>query len=376
MSTSLSRSPGVINCVTWSTAKGAKWWGRVGIHSGDRGRGLFCTQPIPQYDFALAVPLEATFSFLNFEKDTDFPLRVSPADFGETLPWWPDLDWGTFSLMMWMTAGYIKNDPRVAHYMAALPRPQQNEQFSSSFVVLNSIASQAMRSREYLEVSSPVAAQCRVPPEMFDFNLAWMYTMIRSRSVPLWSRHGGGHSYFSTTVYAEESSSSPNSRGGGGGGGDVSCLVPMLDFVNHSHEPNATVGFPDEEMVSFLMKERGMTSPHMFVLQTQRDLAPGDELLVDYNINYGFDPEMFSVWFDTPLKDPVTEMGNNQRVDDGDAVPRADVVEDPNSRRLRRQRAKEMTEARKHVTTIPSTPDVDDLSDEQLDKMLNESFSN
>jgi len=272
--------------VTWSAWKGARWWGRVAVDEGLRGRGLFSTQSIPLYDFVLVVPLSATFSFLNFQGDDSFLLRVTSEDFGQQLSWWPDLDWGTFSLVVWLTRAWLTNDPVASAYLGSLPRDDR------SFPVLRSIARQAMTSPEYRSSTERIAAQLRMPAEVFDSNIEWMYTMVRSRSVPLWSRGGTGHPAFAETVYAREAKE----------GGDVACLVPFLDLVNHSQEPNSVIGIPEPSMVEYLRKERDVQASDLYVIQALRDISPGEEIVVDYNVNYGFDSDMFAAWFDTPLR--------------------------------------------------------------------------
>eukprot|EP00759_Apiculatamorpha_spiralis_P041977 PhF_6_TR40363/c0_g1_i1/m.60068 len=281
--------------VMWSSKEGARWWGKICIREGPRGRGLYSTQHIPTYDFALAVPVKSTFSFLNFETEENFPLRVLPSDYHLPLPWWPDLDWGTFSLMIWLTKNYILHDQSTAPYLMTLPRDEH------AFPVLRSIAKQAIRSTEYRDSVKPVAAMCRVPEEVFDENVLWMYCMIRSRSIPLWSKQGQGHPYFEQTKYATVSQDHQDV--GEVVHGDVACMVPLLDMVNHSHQPNATIGIPDQQMMEYLSTEGEVESPHVFVLQAMREIKAGEELVVDWNTNYGFDKDVFNAWFDTPYVD-------------------------------------------------------------------------
>ena len=306
----------IVDLIVWSRLSGITWWNKIGLNNGSRGRGLFATQSVQKNDIVLSVPLRSTFSFLNFELERTFPLKVTPQDYGLGLSWWPDLDWGTFTLIAWLTSKSLVENPNTQPYIAALPRFSDNSESASEkpleqFAVLRSIARQSMRSREYVEITEQLVSQSVSNRRHFDSEFEWLYTMVRSRSIPVWTQQGG-HEAFRSTLYGKESAHS----------GDVCCLVPMLDMVNHSlNNPNVSIGFPGEEVTDYIMENAPSrrknvevsesfclpnVSEKAFILLTAKsDIQAGDEILMDYNQFYGFDSDIFSAWFNTPLKDEV-----------------------------------------------------------------------
>ena len=302
--------------LVWARTHGIRWWNRVCIKNGIRGRGLFATQTLLPQDVALAVPLSSSFSLLNFEQDGEFPLRVEPEDFDHTLAWWPDLEWGTFALIVWLTKAYIQRDSRCLSYLNVLPIPATSggvltqKSVREDFPVLRSIARQAQSTAEYKDVIAPVAAQCRLPPEVFNDYLVWMYTMIRSRALPIWSRSGDGHPSFANTNYGRKrsvelcgtSSDSNTSESRG----DAFAMFPLLDMMNHSENAcNMSIGFAGKEFTTHFTESDQEQSSDFVIAQATKEIAPGEELLVNYNENFGFDGDLFAAWFDIPLHDNV-----------------------------------------------------------------------
>ena len=309
-------SRSIVDLIVWSRLSGANWWNKVGISHGKNGRGLFATQSLQANDIVLSVPLRSTFSFLNFELEQAFPLKVSPRDYSTGLAWWPDLDWGTFALIAWLVCKSMLENPNTQPYIGALPRFNEASGAhqagdAEQFAVLRSIARQSMRSAEYTEVTKPLVSQTASKRRHFDAEFEWMYTMVRSRSIPIWTQQGG-HAAIRATPYGQNTEAE-------GGSGDICCIVPMVDMINHSRKPNVTIGFPGEEVSEFIEANSPSkridvevsesfclpsVSPKAYiVVRTKDEIQAGEELLMDYNQFYGFDPDIFAAWFDIPLDD-------------------------------------------------------------------------
>ena len=314
-----------MDLIVWSRLSGITWWNKIAISNGVRGRGLFTTQSIAANDIVLSVPLRATFSFLNFEYERKFPIKVAPHDYGLSLSWWPDLDWGTFALIAWLTSKSLQRNPNTNPYIQALPRymdsPQSDalENPNAPFGILRSIALQSMRSKEYVEATESLITYSNSHRAQFDQEFLWLYTMVRSRSIPLWSSQGG-HEAFRNTVYGKHSENS---------NGDMCCIVPMLDMINHaSADANVSIGFPGEEVSDLIIEHSASKpvevdlsddfclpriSPKAFiVVRAVQDLPAGIELLMNYNAFYGFDEEIFSAWFDIPLREGLSQGDGRQ----------------------------------------------------------------
>lgn len=52
-------------------------------------------------------------------------------------------------------------------------------------------------------------------------------------------------------------------------------LVPIIDLALHSPTPNSTIGYPDAEMLQWMMQEKHINAKkddNYFVMQAMRDI--------------------------------------------------------------------------------------------------------
>jgi hypothetical protein len=275
--------PHLVNVVTWAVMNGFRHFRRLNITA----CSLAAKSRIPKFDFIAVLPAVASLSVHTVQTDTSFPLGVTFKNYAEPLPWWNDLNWGTFAQIMHLAKTKLTTEGGVASYVN-LRAPSDN----SMALAQHCIALQ--KSPEYAEMSAKVLTTCRgkTADELNDAFLR-CYLLVKLYGVPLWSSSGVGHRFFAESQFVRSSKAH----------GDVVALLPIFDFAGHSATPNATVGQPDDDMVQWLRQERDLPqSDHLFVLQALRDVEPGEEITVDRNINYNFDPDAFRAWFGFPYR--------------------------------------------------------------------------
>lgn len=56
--------------------------------------------------------MQATQSVLNIADDTTFPLKVSPANYGDEMPFWQDLNYGSFVFVAFLAKVLLLGHPR------------------------------------------------------------------------------------------------------------------------------------------------------------------------------------------------------------------------------------------------------------------------
>lgn len=249
-------------------------------------RGLVATANIPQYDFVSVVPVTAALSPLNVVQDSSFPLKISPQNFGNDLPWWPDMTWGSFAFVAMLTQCWITGNVKgIQSYLDVLP-------FESSMPI-GKMADVAQKSPEYRAAVEPLVNASRSTDENFDHALRHIYCLFRRHGIPLWSASTGGHPYFGKNELLAPKQ------------GDLIGLVPTIDFALHSAKPNSAVGFPDSDMRYWLAQEKGMQMDSEYiVLQATRDIRQGEVITMDRNQFFGFDEETFNAWFGYPYRIP------------------------------------------------------------------------
>jgi hypothetical protein len=251
-----------------------------------RPAGLTAIEPIPANDFAVVVPCRATLSVLNVTDDPLSPVKAGPQNFGEELPWWPDLTWGSFAVIAHMARVMVTQQPKgVYSFLDLLP-------FDPGMPV-GRVADAAQKSRMYQQAVRPMQLACRVPEEEFDVALRHAYCLFRRHAVPFWTSSGGGHPHFASCELAAKCTS---------GKGEILGLIPVVNMAAHSSKPNAVIGSPDSDMLAYLAQTRDISDPNLFVLQAIADIRPGEEITVDKNSFYGFDEETFAAWFGFPFR--------------------------------------------------------------------------
>jgi hypothetical protein len=189
-----------------------------------------------------------------------------------------------------MTQTLLKGSPRgLNSYLEVLPFDQG--------IPIARVAEVAMKTKPFLTSVRPVIASCKVRDEEFLNSFKHAYCLFRRHGIPFWSAAAGGgcHPYFASSPFTQE------------GAGDIIGMVPIADIAVHSCQPNAVIGFPDGEMVDWLVRSKGiMTAKEsgVFVLQALRDIKPGELITVNKNAFYNFEEDVFKAWFGYPFKPP------------------------------------------------------------------------
>ncbi|RNE99392.1 hypothetical protein TraAM80_08213 [Trypanosoma rangeli] len=284
MSARLARcDPRLLDFVTWTVLKGCRLFQRVHITP----LGLVATSTIPAYDFVAVVPTSTTLSLLNLAEDASFPLKVSPQNHGEELAFWPDLTYGSFAFIGYLTKVLRSGSPRGERsYLDVLP-------FDPGMAI-GSVADAAQKTKDYSEMIEPLKRVCK--SQDVEFNLAFRhaYCLFRRHAIPFWSNTeagGAGHPDFQHSPFAEI------------GHGDILGMVPLLDLALHSPEPNASIGYPDADMLQWLAQEKKagiQVDKGYFVMQAQRDIHRGEVITVNKNAYFNFDDATFTAWFGYP----------------------------------------------------------------------------
>ncbi|EPY40304.1 hypothetical protein AGDE_03624 [Angomonas deanei] len=220
---------------------------------------------------------------LTVAEENNFPIKFSPKNFGEEMPFWHDLNRGSFAFVSFLAKVLLTGHPRgVQSYLDVLPFDQE--------MPMGIIADKAQGSPEYRECVKPLVELCKTDSVEFDLAFRHAYCLFRRHAIPFWSttdNWSGGHPFFQTSPFAQ-------SRG------DIMGMVPVLDLALHSPDPNASVGYPDAEMLQWLSQERNIgvkSDKGYFVMQALRDIQEGEVVSVNKNAYFNFDDDTFRAWF-------------------------------------------------------------------------------
>ncbi|KAG5492803.1 hypothetical protein JKF63_01383 [Porcisia hertigi] len=285
-------NPTLLDFVTWAVLKGCRLFQRVHITP----QGLIATERISEFDFVAVVPVEATQSVLSIADDPSFALKVSPEEHGEPVPFWEDLSRGSFAFVGFLTKVLLTGHLRgVRSYLDVLPFDQE--------LPIGKVADEAQTTKGYREWTAPLVAQCKVEECDFDLAFRHAYCLFRRHAIPFWSSSdvgSAGHPYFQQSLFAQR------------GRGELMGMVPVMDLALHSPKPNATIGYPDEEMLQWLLQRKNAAVPQTksyFVMQALRDIEEGEVISVNKNAYFNFDADTFKAWFGYPNVSQVAEKG-------------------------------------------------------------------
>lgn len=316
--------PNLLNSVTWAVLNGCRLFHRVQV---EPHVGLRATERIQAYDFVSLTPVEATQSLFSVAEDSHhFPLLTSPQNYGEPLPFFtpneaPDLanmNRGSFSFICYMAVALFTSQPQGLHsYLRVLPASDwvtspatlAAKRFFSSSSQNNNVAA----FRDYV---TPVLSHAKISSsEEFERAFCHAFGLFRRHAVPLWSpsmRSSPNKScmrYFEASPFTRHDRSDPlpklNRETESKWSGEIVGLVPFSDFAAHSREPNAAIGFPDEESLMWIQQEKRMKKLPQngcVALQALRDIEPGDIITVDKNAFFNFDSSTFEWWFGFPYE--------------------------------------------------------------------------
>nr|CCC93066.1 unnamed protein product [Trypanosoma congolense IL3000] len=272
--------PMLLDFVTWAVLQGCRLFQR--IHT--TRAGLVATEPIQAYDFVAVVPTTATLSLLTVSDDLSFPLRVSPVNSGERLSFWSDLTFGSFVFVAYLARVLQTGRPRgIRSYLDVLP--------VDSEMPIGRVADAAQSTKDYKELVAPLRAVSRSGDVDFDVTFRHAYCLFRRHGVPFWTGSavgGTGHPEFQYSPFVTA------------GKGDIIGMVPIVDLALHSPEPNATIGYPDRDMLQWLAQEKKASVKEdrgYFVMQALRDIRCGEMVTVDKNIFFNFSDDQFYAWF-------------------------------------------------------------------------------
>lgn len=273
-------NPSLLDFVTWAVLKGCRLFQRVHITP----MGLVATDHIPEYDFVAVVPVEASQCVINVCQSARFPLQVSPDNHWEEVPFWPDLNRGSFAFVSFLATVAVTGHPRgVQSYLDVLPFDQA--------MPVGKLADVAQKTDGYRECTAPVVKACKVERPVFDLAFRHAYCLFRRHAIPFWSCSESGsvgHPYFQNSPFTKMSS------------GELMGMVPVLDLAVHSPTPNAAIGFPDDEMLRWLAQEKKsgvQPEKSYFVMQAVRDIREGEVVSVNKNAYFNFDDDTFKAWF-------------------------------------------------------------------------------
>ncbi|GET92904.1 hypothetical protein, conserved [Leishmania tarentolae] len=286
-------NPTLLDFVTWVVIKGCRLFQRVHITP----QGLVATERIPEFDFVAVIPVEATQSLLNVADDPNFAFKVPAERHGEPVPFWEDLTRGSFAFLGFLTKVLLTGHPRgVKSYLDVLP--------FDPVMPIGNVADAAQATKGYKEWTAPIVAQCKVEESDFDAAFRRAYCLFRRHAIPFWSSRdagGSGHPYFQHSSFAQR------------GRGELMGMVPVMDLALHSPHPNATIGYPDEEMLQWLSlhkKEAVRQEKGYFVMQALRDIERGEVISVNKNAYFNFDDEAFKEWFGYPNVAQISAEGS------------------------------------------------------------------
>lgn len=294
-----------LDLVTWAVLSGCRLFGRVRVVQMNRRIGLLATEYIPEYDFVALTPVEATQSILSAVQDTKFPISsmCCPDDYGESVPFWPDLNRGSFAFVAYIASAILTGNPKGLRVYcdAALPQLIQEESNADGGGFLRAHAQERVQSREFQSFTAPIARSLLVDPERFGDAFALAYAVFRRHSMALWNSQDQN----TTPYFSSNSFLSGSKQLTGSSRADVLGIVPVLDLASHSFAPNTTIGFPDHEMLQWIQQERHLSTPASsqgcMVLQATRGIEPDELITVNKNACFNLDEELFSMWFGIPL---------------------------------------------------------------------------
>ncbi|CCW61420.1 unnamed protein product [Phytomonas sp. EM1] len=290
MSVRLARcDPKLLDFVTWVVIRGCRLFQRVHITP----KGLLATERIPEYDFVAIVPVGATLSIFNVIEDITFPFKVSSLNHGDKMPFFQDLTRGDFALIAFLAKALLTGNPRgIKMYLDILPCDHK--------VFIESVLSAAQATEGYQISTHTLLTQCGACRNDFDAAFRHAYCLYRRHAIPFWASHGTwgtGHPYFQNLPFVQA------------GVGNIMGMVPVLDLSLHSPTPNASIGYPDEEMLLWISQQKKMnTNPreNYFVMQALRDIEKGEMVTTDKNMYFNFDDDTFKDWFGFPNESQVS----------------------------------------------------------------------
>lgn len=286
-------NPTLLDFVTWAVLKGCRLFQRVHITP----MGLVATDQIPEFDFVAIVPAEVTQSVLNIADDPHFPIKVAPSNHGEIIPFWEDLNRGSFAFVAFLAKVLLTSHPRgVRSYLDVLPFDQE--------MPIGKMADLAQTTKGYKEWTSPLVKQLKAEDSDFDVAFRHAYCLFRRHAIPFWTvtdAGSSGHPFFQHSPFAQQ------------GKGDVMGMVPILDLALHSPTPNAAIGYPDEDMLQWLSQQRKVAVEQgkgYFVMQALRNIDAGEVISVNKNAYFNFDDDTFKAWFGYPNSSQVPAEAN------------------------------------------------------------------
>lgn len=315
--------PNLLNFVTWAVLKGCRLFHRVRV---EPHVGLRATERIQAYDFVSLTPGEATQSLFTIAEDSRyFPLLTSPQNYGEALPFFtpneaPDLaniNRGSFSFICYMAVALFTSQPQGLYsYLRVLPaKDLATSPATLAAELFFSSASQKYNVAAFRDYITPVLSHAKISSSEFERAFCHAFGLFRRHAVPLWSPSMRSSPNKSCMSYFE---ASPFTRYDPSDAlpklyretetklsGEIVGLIPFSDFAAHSREPNAAIGFPDEESLMWIQQEKRMKKLPQngcVALQALRDIEPGDVITVDKNAFFNFDSSTFEWWFGFPYE--------------------------------------------------------------------------
>lgn len=296
----LSRcNPHLLDFVTWTVKKGSRLFGRVAVLP--ENGGLVATELIPKFELVSLTPASSTVSIVSMrEGNTFFPILCSPLDYGESMPLFKyALNRGSFSLICFLASVLLSSKPTGLHsYLRLLPlEPNMPMELLARDVL-------ADNKKFFDQFTAPLLQYLELANTEKDAlfgALAKAHALFRRYAVPLWSENSGGRglNYFKGSSFVRHSPQQPHKEWSG----EILGLVPLTEFAGHSCEPNAAIGYPDEEILRWVQQEKTLQSITPYVedgcisLQALRDILPGERITVDKNLHFGLPEDVFLDWF-------------------------------------------------------------------------------
>ncbi|CCW68894.1 unnamed protein product [Phytomonas sp. Hart1] len=281
MSVRLSQfDPKLLDFVTWVIVKGCRLFQRIHITP----NGLLATERIPENDFVAIVPVGSTLSIFDVVEDIVFPLKVSPFNYSNAIHFFQDLTRGDFVFISFLTKILVTGSPRgMKMYLDILPCNQKTS--------IDAAVNAAQTTEGYQESIRALLTQCKASRSDFDAAFKHAYCLYRRHAIPFWVSHGTwgtGHPYFQNSDFTQA------------GTGNIMGMVPVLDLALHSPTPNASIGYPDQEMLLLISQHKKMRAnpkDNYFIMQALRDIEKGEMITTDKNVHFNFDDDTFKKRF-------------------------------------------------------------------------------
>jgi hypothetical protein len=302
----------ILDFLMFAVSRGSKHWQRLRLDS----TGLFAVRPVAAGELLCVVPPHCTLSLLDVAADPYFPLRASPTNFGSPVPFWPEVNWGTFVLTAWLTRRWMEAHGGVSQtldvvtmhggsvegrlYDRALQVTQQTPDYTTTIASVLSSSGRSfpdLRGRqEATEDGERSLESLEHGMEQFNAYFRRVYVTLHRRGLPVWSREGVGAAFFGRSPFGAQEAS----------GGDCLALVPFVASASHSSSPNAAVGCLDSDGVAGLVREGLLPEKYslfdsLFVLQAQGDIPAGQAISVNRNESFQLPPDAFRSWFGEDL---------------------------------------------------------------------------